>query len=529
MLIWGQILMGLRGRTSGLAFVAALATAQLVAMSPAAAIGVPVAPAKPAVVAGNASARVTWVAPADNGSPIDQYTVTPYLGAVAQAPRVFNNTLVTEVITGLVNGTAYTFKVKAHNAVGTGADSVASSSIVVGAPVAPAKPTTVPGALSARVTWVAPMANGSAVNQYVVTPYIGMVAQAPRVFNNTLVTEVITGLVNGTTYTFRVKAHNVRGTGADSVGSDPVTVGAPVAPATPTVSPGAASVRVTWVAPADNGAAIDQYTVTPYLGLVAQAPRVFNNTLVTEVITGLVDGSTYTFRVKGHNVRGTGPNSAASPAVKAGAPVAPAQPKVGPGNGQARVSWAAPANNGSPINGYVVTPFVGAVAQVPRTFNTAALVQDVTGLTNGTSYTFKVAGRNARGVGPSSVASAVVAPTTQPSLQLVMNATIGQPILVNSAGMTVYLFDPDGADTTSHVNGTLRVFWPYVTWSGPVTVGAGLTLASATANVQPDNTRLLGYHGHLLYTFLSDHVPGDVTGQGVAQFFVLDASGNKIP
>jgi predicted lipoprotein with Yx(FWY)xxD motif len=128
-----------------------------------------------------------------------------------------------------------------------------------------------------------------------------------------------------------------------------------------------------------------------------------------------------------------------------------------------------------------------------------------------------------------SVASAAAVPNAGPALKTVMNATIGQPILVDSNGMTVYLFVPDAASTTSHVSGALRTAWPYVTWSGAVTVDNSLTAGLATANVQSDNTRLLAYNGHLLYTFVSDHVPGDATGQGLAQFFVLDASGNKIP
>jgi predicted lipoprotein with Yx(FWY)xxD motif len=311
--------------------------------------------------------------------------------------------------------------------------------------------------------------------------------------------------------------------------SPAVAAGSPAAPAKPTATPGAASAKVTWVAPASNGSPINQYIVTPFVGAVAGTPRVFNNTLVSEVITGLVNGTTYTFKVKAHNALGSSPYSVATAAIKAGAPVAPAQPKVANGNALARVNWVAPVNNGAAINGYVVTPFIGAVAQTARVFNTAALVQNITGLVNGTTYTFRVAARNVRGVGPNSVASGAVAPTLQPTLRAVMNTTIGQPILVNSAGRTVYLFVPDAAGTTSHVNGVLRANWPYVTWGGPVTVGAGLSAASATANIQPDNTRLIAYHGHLLYTFVADHVPGDVTGQGLAQFFVLDASGNKIP
>ena len=304
----------------------------------------------------------------------------------------------------------------------------------------------------------------------------------------------------------------------------------PSAPAMPTVVPMNAQARVTWVAPAGNGAAINQYIVTPFIGAAAQPPRVFNSAAVTQIVTGLLNGTTYTFRVKAHNSVGTGPNSVASAAVKIGsAPAAPAAPKVAPGNASARVNWVAPAPHGFVITGYVVTPFVGAVAQPAHTFNSPATAQSITGLVNGTTYKFRVEAKNARGTSPASALSGAVVPTAQPTLELVMNTTIGQPILVNSYGMTLYRYVPDGTGTMSHVTGGLRTVWPYVTWSGALTVGSGLTLGSATANIQVDNTRLIAYNGHLLYTFISDHVPGDATGQGLNQFFVLDASGNPIP
>ena len=77
-----------------------------------------------------------------------------------------------------------------------------------------------------------------------------------------------------------------------------------------------------------------------------------------------------------------------------------------PGNGSAVVSWTAPANNGSAITGYVVTPYIGFIAQPARTFNSTATTQTITGLTNGTTYMFKVAAKNANGTGPPSVSSA---------------------------------------------------------------------------------------------------------------------------
>jgi hypothetical protein len=76
------------------------------------------------------------------------------------------------------------------------------------------------------------------------------------------------------------------------------------------------------------------------------------------------------------------------------------------------VHWTAPAaNNGAAITGYVVTPFVGGVAQAPRTFLSTATTQTITGLTSGTAFVFRVAATNSRGTGPNSAPSNVVTAT----------------------------------------------------------------------------------------------------------------------
>jgi large repetitive protein len=81
---------------------------------------------------------------------------------------------------------------------------------------------------------------------------------------------------------------------------------------------------------------------------------------------------------------------------------APGAPTIGSaiaGDGQATVSWTAPVSDGgSPIIGYVVTPYVGFVSQGPRYFVSAATTQTVTGLTNGTTYRFRVRAWNSVGV-----------------------------------------------------------------------------------------------------------------------------------
>ena len=59
---------------------------------------------------GNASATVTWSAPANNGSPITSYTVTPYLGSTAQTATTITGSppATSTTITGLINGDTYT-------------------------------------------------------------------------------------------------------------------------------------------------------------------------------------------------------------------------------------------------------------------------------------------------------------------------------------------------------------------------------------------------------------------------------------
>jgi hypothetical protein len=130
-------------------------------------------------------------------------------------------------------------------------------------------------------------------------------------------------------------------------------------------------------------------------------------------VTGLTNGTAYTFRVAATNPSGTSAFSAASNAVtpQGVAPTAPAAPTATAGNGQATVNWAPPSSTGgSAITGYTLRVFsgttqVGADRILGNIGSTA-----VTGLTNGTAYTFRVAARNAVGTSAFSTASAPVTP-----------------------------------------------------------------------------------------------------------------------
>jgi hypothetical protein len=154
------------------------------------------------------------------------------------------------------------------------------------------------------------------VTGYVVTPYIGGIAQTPVSAKKTKVT--VTGLTNGTQYTFEVAAVAGSATGPESIPSAPVTIGAPDAPAkAPTAKVKSGQLTLSWKAPADGGSPITAYVVTPILGGVTQTPIVFNSTATSEVITGLTSGQSYTFTVAAKNAIAVGGASPVSKAVTA--------------------------------------------------------------------------------------------------------------------------------------------------------------------------------------------------------------------
>jgi len=79
-----------------------------------------------AVTSGNGDVTVSWSQPNDGGSPITSFTVTPYVGSAAQAPHTFTSSSTSQLVSGLTNGTSYTFTVTATNAVGSSSPSAHS-------------------------------------------------------------------------------------------------------------------------------------------------------------------------------------------------------------------------------------------------------------------------------------------------------------------------------------------------------------------------------------------------------------------
>jgi hypothetical protein len=297
-------------------------------------------------------------------------------------------------------------------------------SVLLNAPAVPKAPgpptvrTVTAGNQTATISWNPPVSDGfSPITGYVVTPYIGGTAQSPVAFDSIATTQTVTGLTNGATYTFTVAAINALGTGPNSAASNPVTPA--TVPGAPTLGQATVTdriVTVQWGAPgSDGGSPITGYKVTPYIDDIAQSPVTFMSTATTETIKGLTNGATYTFTVAAINAVGTGPASEHSNFVTV-APTAPGVPTIlrnaTAGNQSATVSWLAPASDGgSPITGYVVTAYVGYAPVKVRIFNSPLTTQTVTGLTNGTTYRFRVRAYNAYGISGYSTVTNAVTPT----------------------------------------------------------------------------------------------------------------------
>ena len=105
--------------------------------------------------------------------------------------------------------------------------------------------------------------------------------------------------------------------------------------------------------------------------------------------------------------------AASTPAV----PGVPTSVSASPGEGGATVSWAPPWDGGSPITSYTITPYVGSTAGSPTTVAGPVTSAAISGLADGTSYTFTVAATNSVGTGPASAQSNVVTPAAQPQGQ----------------------------------------------------------------------------------------------------------------
>ncbi|MDB9888432.1 fibronectin type III domain-containing protein [Polaribacter sp.] len=181
----------------------------------------PDAPTIGTATAGDTQATVSFTAPSNNGgSVITSYTATSSPGNITGTLTQSGSGTI--IVTGLTNGTIYTFTVTATNAIGASLPSAASNSVVTTVPDAPTVGTASAGITVAIVPFTAPSSDGgSAITSYTAT-------SSPGDFTGTISQSgsgsiIVSGLTTGTAYTFTVTATNAIGTSAASDASNSVT------------------------------------------------------------------------------------------------------------------------------------------------------------------------------------------------------------------------------------------------------------------------------------------------------------------
>ncbi|MED4954508.1 S-layer homology domain-containing protein, partial [Paenibacillus macerans] len=206
---------------------------------------------------------------------------------------------------------------------------------------------------------------------------------------------------------------------------------------------------------------------TYYNVYMSEKPNAYGETALATVtgatyqVQNLTNGMTYYFVVKAGNPGGLSAESNEVHATPATVPAAPTNVVATAGNGSATVTFTAPDDNGgSAITGYEVFDSNGNKV---ATGSADATSITITGLTNGTTYTFTVKAKNATGSSDPSTPSNAVTPRapsnnhhdddeetgspSQPASPVPQPANVGVDVLVN--GKT----ENTGTLATAEVNG----------------------------------------------------------------------------
>ena len=217
----------------------------------------PAAPDSFSAVAGDGQVWLGWRSPADftiSGYEYRQKEGTDAFGEWTNIPGSRAGSTF-HIVTGLSNGTSYTFQVRAVNAAGESGSSGEQSATPATASSAPVKPegfaARQTGVGQVELTWEA-SSNPLNVTGYEFRRDNGSWTTIPNSDHST-VSHSVTGLTQGVTYTFRVRAVN----GVSSDSQSVTVVAKPAAPRPFAAEAGDTQVRLTWDDP-DN-ASITKY------------------------------------------------------------------------------------------------------------------------------------------------------------------------------------------------------------------------------------------------------------------------------
>jgi titin len=405
----------------------------------------PNAPSNVVATEDDGQVSLAFAAPATGGSSITNYEYKIGSGPwVTPSPAVTASPL---VVTGLTNGTFYSFKIRAINSVGASAESSAVTATPRTTPDAPSSLVATPGNGQVSIAFDAPTFNGGSA----ITEYEYKIGSGPWFTPSSTVTAsplVIGGLTNGTQYSIKIRAVNVAGEGAESLAviTTPRTV--PNAPSGLIATEGNGQLSISFNAPADGGSVIAGYEYKIGNGSwVAPSPAVLSSPVVVD---GLSNGVSYSIKIRAVNIAGNSAESLSISATPRTSPDAPTGLVATEDDGSISVAFSAPAfDGGSVLTNYEYKVGNGSWVAVNPATTSSPIV--ISGLTNGTQYSIKLRAVNVAGGGNES--SAVTAtPRTTPDAPTNVSVTehddqvsiaFDAPVFSGGSSITNYEYQVD--------------------------------------------------------------------------------------
>ncbi|HET6458538.1 MAG TPA: fibronectin type III domain-containing protein [Nitrosopumilaceae archaeon] len=378
--------------------------------------------------------------------------------------------------TGLSSAHIYSYKVFAINSVGTSNSSNTASAVPTQISSAPYPPTGLTAnsasSTSISLSWTAPQnTGGSVIMGYKIEYKVGSGSYSILVPNTSLATYLHTGLITGTTYTYRVSAINPIGTGVPSneVSAVPSKTYTPTGVTAVAVSP--TEIYLSWIPPSETfGQLISGYRIDQKLSSNVFNTIVDNTGKTTNYsINNLSTGKTYTFAVVTLFTGGTesnpSPEASATPTSTSVPPSTSTPPptpipqssalpntptglnvtKISPSSVQ--ISWTATSNNGKPsLTGYTIEYKIGSGAWSVLIVNTGISTSYVhTGLIAGT-FTYRVSAINSAGIGN---------PSTEASITFATNNPSPTPPVIESSGGMLAVINTDYSISYNIIDGKI--------------------------------------------------------------------------
>ena len=465
----------------------------------------PAAPGGLTATAGDRQVKLTWTDPSDSN--IDSYEYrqgsgSPFAWGSWASITGSDDTTVSHTVTGLANGTQYSFQIRAVVGTTNGTESATVTATPAAAPAAPTGLTATAGDAQIALSWANP--GNSDIDKYQYRQGTG----SPVVWGSwtdigssgaATTAHTVASLTNGTEYSFQIRAADgtANSTASNTATATPVAAGAPAAPTGLTATPGDGEVSLTWTNPGNNAITGYQYRIwnrnwgawTTLSGAGAGSTGF--------TLSPLTNGEEHRFQLRAVAGALLGVASTAVSAIPGSGPAAPTGLRAVPGSGQVTLYWTNPGDSDISryqwqVEGYMWAEMAGS--------NAATTKYLATGLGNGTALRFRIRAFSSNAAG---AASAWVSVTPKATADATVQFARSNESAVeggSAAAVDVSLSATVSADVTVYITaggGTATKGDDYAagTVTGPdgatgrysVTIPAGMTSATLSIAITDDS------------------------------------------